>query len=439
MASIAIIGSGIAGLGCAWFLRHEHEITVFEADDRIGGHAHTVLVPEEGRQLPVDTGFMVFNHVTYPNLLRLFRLLDVPTKPTDMSFSVRHGPRALEYRGTSLNTLFAQRRNLLRPSFYRFLAQIDRFNREAVAALDDPAVAGQTLAEYIAARGYGAAFRDLYLVPMSSAVWSTPPAEMLRFPAATLLRFFHQHGFLGLHTQHPWWTIEGGSCRYVEKLAAHFPDRILLRHPVQRVRRTAQGVELDTPGGPGRFDRVIFACHAPTTLALLGTDATATERRVLAAFRYQPNTALLHTDPSVMPRRRLAWSAWNQRIEAAPGAGAEGPWHASTHYWMNRLQGVSQRRDYFVSLNGEKLVDPARIIRRIACEHPLFDLAARRAQAEIATLNEHAAQQTATFFAGAWQRYGFHEDGLVSALEVSRAILQRDPWASPRPVEVGLQ
>ncbi|HVT73634.1 MAG TPA: FAD-dependent oxidoreductase [Lacunisphaera sp.] len=436
MPSIAIIGSGIAGLGSAWFLRHEHEVTVFEADDRIGGHAHTVLVPEDGRQVPVDTGFMVFNHVTYPNLLRLFRALDVPIKPTDMSFSVRHGPQALEYRGTSLNTLFAQRRNLLRPSFYRFLLQIDRFNREAVAALDDPAVAGLTLADYVAARGYGDAFLNLYLVPMSSAVWSTPPDEMLRFPAATLLRFFHNHGFLGLHTQHPWWTIDGGSRRYVERLTAGFRERIRTRCPVQRVRRTDRGIELATPDGTACFERVVFACHAPTALALLGAGATPGERRVLSAFRYQPNTALLHTDAAVMPRRRLAWSAWNYRIEAAPGAGA--PIQASTHYWMNRLQGVSERRDYFVSINGEALVDPAQVIRRIACEHPLFDLAARRAQADLPALNETASLRTATYFAGAWQRYGFHEDGLVSALAACRAILRRDPWASPRSLELSV-
>lgn len=436
MASVAIIGSGIAGLSCAWFLRHDYDVTVFEADDRLGGHAHTVWVNEGGRRLPIDTGFMVFNHVTYPNLLRLFRELDVPTKPTDMSFSVRHETRGIEFRGTSLNTLFAQRSNLLRPSFYRLLRQIDRFNREALAALDDPAVAELTLAEYVARGGYGLDFLQLYLAPMSSAVWSTPPEKMMRFPAATLLRFFHNHGFLGLHTQHPWLTIDGGSHRYVERLAADFRHRIHVSCPVRRVQRTPMGVVIDTDAGSGAYDHVILACHAPAALQLLGADATATERRLLSAFRYQPNVATLHTDETVMPQRRLAWSAWNYRLEQrAPGPGGPAV-HASTHYWMNRLQGVSDRRNYFVSLNGQQLVDPARVLHTIHYEHPLFDLAARRAQRELRTLNEQAVHGTWTFFAGAWQGYGFHEDGIVSAMSVCRLLLQCDPWVRRRRLEV---
>ncbi|HVU34188.1 MAG TPA: FAD-dependent oxidoreductase [Opitutaceae bacterium] len=432
MASIAIIGSGIAGLGCAWFLRHDYDVSVFEADERLGGHAHTVWVDESGRRLPIDTGFMVFNHVTYPNLLRLFGALGVPMKPTDMSFSVRHGPRALEYRGTSLNTLFAQRSNLLRPSFYRLLRQIDRFNREAVTALEDPAVADLTLADYVGRRGYGADFLELYLAPMSSAVWSTPPEKMMRFPATTLLRFFHNHGFLGLHTQHPWWTIDGGSRLYVERLAADCRPRIHLGCPVRQVRRTPMGAVLDTDDGPRTFDYVILACHPPESLRLLGAGASPLERRLLSAFRYQPNTATLHTDESVMPERRLAWSAWNYRLEQSEGAAL----HPSTHYWMNRLQGVSNRRNYFVSLNAEGLVDPARVLRTLAYEHPLFDLAARRAQPELLALNEQALSGTWTLFAGAWQGYGFHEDGLVSALSVCRLLLQSDPWLRRRALEV---
>lgn len=441
MESIAIIGSGIAGLGCAWFLQHDFEVTVFEADGHIGGHANTVTVHEAGRAVPIDTGFMVFNHVTYPRLLRLFRTLDVPTKPTDMSFGVRHGPRRLEYRGSSLNHLFAQRRNLLRPSFYRMLRQIDRFNREAVAALDTPEVGAQTLAEYVAARGYGADFLQLYLVPMSSAVWSTPPEEMLRFPAATLLRFFHNHGFLGLHTQHPWWTVDGGSRVYVDKLIADFRDRIHLRTPVRQVTRRAGGVEVKTDAGTQTFDQVVFACHAPTSLAILGANATPLERKLLSAFRYQPNTATLHTDTSVMPRTRLAWSAWNYRLEADPGGTASpvgdvAALHTSTHYWMNRLQGVSDRADYFVSINGEAVVDPAKIITTIAYEHPLFDVAARDAQQQIAALNAGALLGNQTFFSGAWQGYGFHEDGLASAESVAQRLLRRDPWTQPKALAI---
>ncbi len=424
MKTIAIIGSGISGLGSAWFLQREYEITVFEAADYIGGHTHTVTVDDGGRPAPIDTGFMVFNHVTYPHLTRLFQTLDVPTKRTDMSFSVQHVTRELEYCGTSLNHLFAQRRNLLRPSFYRMLWQIDRFNREALAALDDPALCHVSLDEYVQRGGYGRDFFDLYLIPMSSAVWSTPPDKMRQFPAATLLRFFHNHGFLGLHTQHPWWTVEGGAQTYVEKLIAPFRERIHLRTAVRAVRRLSTGgVEVSTATATTRFDKVIFACHAPTTLVLLGNDATADERRLLAAFQYQANTVTLHTDESVLPRARLARAAWNYRIESAVVGQ-----NVSTHYWMNRLQGVSERKNYFVSVEGAHLLDPKKTLHTFAEEHPLFDLAAGQAQPEIAGLNADARGRTETYFAGAWQRYGFHEDGLLSAVNLSTLLLGRNPW-----------
>jgi len=424
MQRLAIIGSGISGLGSAWFLHREYDITVFEAADYVGGHTHTVTVDDGGRAAPIDTGFMVFNHVTYPHLTRLFHALNVPTKRTDMSFSVQHISRELEYCGTSLNHLFAQRRNLLRPSFYRMLWQIDRFNREAIAALDDPALSRMSLDEYVQRGGYGRDFFDLYLIPMSSAVWSTPPEKMRHFPVATLLRFFHNHGFLGLHTQHPWWTVEGGAQVYVEKITASFRDRIHLRTPVRAVRRLSTGgVEVSTVTETTRFDKVIFACHAPTTLALLGDGATSDEGRLLAAFQYQPNTVTLHTDESVLPRTRLARAAWNYRIDSAAVGQS-----VSTHYWMNRLQGVSNRKNYFVSVEGAHLLDPEQSLHTFAEEHPLFDLAAGQAQHEIAGLNAAARGRTETYFAGAWQRYGFHEDGLLSAVNLSTLLLGRDPW-----------
>lgn len=428
MQRLAIIGSGIAGLGTAWFLHREFELTVFEADTRLGGHAHTVTVDEAGRGVPIDTGFMVFNHATYPHLVRLFRALDVPTKRTDMSFSVRHSGHNLEYCGSSLNHLFAQRRNLLRPSFYRMLARIDRFNREAAAALRDPTVQNLTLAEYVRRGNYGSDFFELYLVPMSSAVWSTPPEKMLQFPAATLLQFFHNHGFLGLHTQHPWWTMEGGSQVYVEKISRPFRDRVRLGTPVREVRREAGGrIAVATAGGTERFDKVVFACHPPATLKLLA-DATVDERRLLAPFQFQPNTATLHTDTRVMPRTRLAWSSWNYRLDPQDSALTEPDVRVSTHYWMNRLQGVSERADYFVSLDGAHLFAPERVQRRIDYEHPLFDLAAVAAQRELPALNAAARRGTETYFCGAWQRYGFHEDGLWSAVELATAIRGRDAW-----------
>jgi predicted NAD/FAD-binding protein len=443
MQTLAIIGSGISGLGAAWFLHREFDVTVFEAADYIGGHTCTVTVDEAGRAVPIDTGFMVFNHATYPHLTRLFHTLGVATKPTGMSFGVQHRPRGLEYSGSSLNHLFAQRRNLLRPSFYRLLRQIDRFNREATVALDEPAVRQMSLDDYVRRGGYGDDFAQLYLLPMCSAVWSTPPQKMRRFPAATLLRFLDNHGLLGLDTQHQWWTVEGGAQRYVEKLTAPFRDRIRRRSPVRAVRRLADGgVEVMTETAAARFDKAILACHPPPALDLLGDGATADERRLLAPFQYQPNTATLHTDESVMPRTRRAWSAWNYRLDA-PAATASpstptgrsddanaGGLRASTHYWMNQLQGVSDRVNYFVSIEGGHLIDPARTLRTLAYEHPLFDLAAAQAQPDLAGLNANARGRTETYFAGAWQRYGFHEDGLLSAVNLATLLLGRDPWTS---------
>ncbi|MBW7895986.1 MAG: FAD-dependent oxidoreductase [Opitutaceae bacterium] len=426
MTKIAIIGTGISGLGCAHFLHREAEITLFEQDARPGGHTHTVTArePGTGRDVPIDTGFMVFNRVTYPLLTRLFQELDVPVKPTSMSFSVRHADTGLEFSGSSLNHLFAQRRNLLRPRFYRMLAAVNRFNREAVAALGDPAVREITLADYVRQRGYGEDFLNFYLTPMSSAVWSTPPELMREFPAAKLLRFFHNHGFLGLHTQHPWWTVDGGAREYVARLTAPWRDRIRLGVGVTQVERTGRGVRVRTTAGTIEpFDRVILACHGDQALQLLD-QPTPDEHRLLREFRYQPNVATLHTDMSVMPRTRLAWSSWNYEINRDAAGGIS----TATHYWMNSLQGVSDRENYFVSINRPEAVNPAKVIRRIDYAHPLFSLGALRAQPELPGLNAAAAGTTETYFAGAWQRYGFHEDGLFSAHRLCAQLLGRDPW-----------
>jgi uncharacterized protein len=278
-------------------------------------------------------------------------------------------------------------------------------------------------------RGYGGDFLDLYLVQMSGAVWSTPPDRMLGFPARTLLRFFHNHGFLGLHTQHQWWTVDGGSQEYVRRLVAPFRDRIRSHAGVARVRRTPAGVEVTLADGSSqRFDRAILATHGHDSLRLLA-DPTPDESRLLAQFQYQPNTATLHTDASVMPRTRLAWSAWNYSI-ARDASGRPDP---MTIYWMNRLQGVSERENYFVSINRPDRIDPGKVIRTIAYEHPLFTLGAIRAQAEIPALNAGAAGRTETYFCGSWTRYGFHEDGLLSAYNVCQLLLGRDPWKHSRP------
>jgi predicted NAD/FAD-binding protein len=444
---LAIIGTGIAGLGCAHFLQRDFDLTLFEAADYIGGHTNTVTArePGTGRAVPIDTGFMVFNHATYPLLTRLFRELGVATKKTDMSFSVRHGDSGLEFCGSSLNHLFAQRKNLFRPRFYRMLFAINRFNQEAVAALADPAspVFTETLGDYVKRRGYGTDFFDLYLVPMSSAVWSTPPEKMLAFPAAALLRFFHNHGFLGLSTQHQWWTVEGGAKSYIAPLTAPFAQKIRLNSAASGVIRTPRGVTVTSATGTAHtFEKVILACHGDQALRLL-QNPTDAEHRLLSAFHYQPNTATLHTDASVMPRTRLAWSAWNYEIaseksgmgvspmsESSPSVSPVGlsPVSTATHYWMNKLQGVSDRENYFVTINRPESINPAKVLQRIAYNHPLFSLAATAAQAELPALNQAALGTTETFYAGAWQRHGFHEDGLHSAHRLAAQILARDPW-----------
>ena len=424
MQTLAIIGTGIAGLGCAHFLHARYDLTLYEQHDYAGGHTNTVTVEEQGRAVPIDTGFMVFNRVTYPNLTRLFRELGVETKPTEMSFSVQHTPTGLEYNGGSLNLLFGQRRNLLRPRYWRMLAAINRFNAEAVPALTDEKWAHHSLCDYVAERGYGDDMLHLYLVPMSSAVWSTPPALMLDFPALTLLRFWHNHGFLGLHTQHPWFTVTGGAKSYVQKITAPFRDRVQLGRKAVRVSREDGRVKVVAADGSEReFDKVILACHGDQALALLA-DPTDLEARLLREFRYQPNTATLHTDAGFMPRTRGCWASWNYRLDAAPNGNVL----PTTHYWMNRLQGVSRRENYFVSLNCHDRIAPERMLRRIDYEHPIFNLATTAAQKELPQLNRLATSQN-TYFAGAWFKYGFHEDGFTSALDCARAITGEPIWA----------
>jgi predicted NAD/FAD-binding protein len=415
MKRLAIIGTGIAGLGCAHFLHRRYDLTLYEKGDYAGGHTNTVSVAENQRSVPIDTGFMVFNRVTYPNLTRLFEELQVAVKPAPMSFSVQHLPTGLEYSGTSLNHLFAQRINLVRPRFWSMIRQINRFNTEAMAALSGTQYQTHTLGDYVRERGYGADFLNLYLVPMSSAVWSTPPDLMREFPAVTLLRFFHNHGFLGLHTQHPWLTVVNGAKSYVEKITAPFRGAIGLKRGAQRVYRESGRVwVVDINGRLEQFDQVIFASHADESLKLLA-DADEQERRVLGEFKYQPNSALLHTDASVMPRTKLCWSSWNYRMAQRP----DGKISPSTVYWMNSLQGVSDRQNYFVSINGEDSVNPNTLLKRISYEHPVFSRGAIQAQVELPKLNQ---RMNNVFFCGSYFRHGFHEDAFTSALELCRLL-----------------
>lgn len=424
MTRIAIVGSGIAGLSCAYFLHPRFEVTVFDPNAHAGGHSNTVAVWEKGREVAIDTGFMVYNEVTYPNLTRLFRELNAPVKKTSMSFSVQHAPTGLEYCGTSLNHLFAQRRNLLRPRFWRMLKQVDRFNKEAIAALENPETSSQSLGDYVRSRGYGADFFDLYLAPMSSAVWSAPSEKMEQFPASTLLRFFHNHGFLGLHMQHQWWTVDGGSRNYVRLMAEPFKAQIQLGRGVVKVADGPGGAQVTTSDGETQsFDKVILACHGDQALRLLA-DPDESQRRLLSPFKYEKNVATLHTDASVMPRTRRAWASWNYRIDA----GDEGDHRASTVYWMNSLQGVSDGEDYFVSINGRDGIAGERILKQIDYEHPLFDLEAIEAQRELPELNRRSPDQR-IYFCGSYFKYGFHEDAFSSGLEVSRILLGERIWA----------
>ncbi|MFD2255691.1 NAD(P)/FAD-dependent oxidoreductase [Luteolibacter algae] len=417
--TIAIIGTGISGLACAYFLKDDFVLSIFEKEPRTGGHSNTVEVEENGERLPLDTGFMVYNEVTYPHLTRLFKSLDVATKPTDMSFSVQHMPAALEFNGGSVNLLFSQRKNLFRPRFWKMLLQINRFNKETIAELANPQYADMTLSEYVDARGYGRDFLKWYLSPMAAAVWSSPPERIDSFPARTLMRFWHNHGFLGLDTQHPWRTVCGGSREYVKKITKDLSQHITKAKEVSAV----YGTTLEFSDGSSQtFDHVIFASHGDQSYKLL-KDPSALEAGVLSRFQYQSNQAIVHTDASFMPRTRRAWAAWNYRVESSSRGGEM----HSTHYWMNKLQGVSKNQNYFVSINPPDNIAPEKIHHRIQYEHPLFTSSAISAQSRIPELHI-AAGSTRRYYCGAWQRYGFHEDGIWSAHRLCATLLDRDPW-----------
>jgi predicted NAD/FAD-binding protein len=418
---LAVVGGGIAGLGAAWLLRKRYDVTLFERERHIGGHSNTVEVEEEGRRLPIDTGFMVFNKVTYPYLVRLFDELRVPIKPTEMSFSVRHEGLDVEYNGMGLNRVFAQRANLVRPRFLKLLAQIMRFFRVANAALEDESLETMTLGEFVRRHRLGDDFLRLYLVPMSASIWSITPGGALDFPAASLVRFFHNHGFLGVSTHHPWFTVDGGSREYVKRMVASLPGA-QAAVPVAGVEVEGEGVTVRTKDGQAHtFDRVILAAHADESLAMLGRPSPLQEK-LLTAFRYQANETVLHTDTTVMPRRKLAWAAWNYRMEQS----VEGE-RPSTHYYMNRLQGVSDRQDYFVSLNYADRIDPATVLWKTNYTHPIFDRGALAAQHHLPSINAESRDQR-VFFSGSYFRYGFHEDAFASAVQCAHAVCGEDPW-----------
>lgn len=408
MEKVAIIGTGIAGMGCGHLLQYKYHLTFYEEQDYIGGHTNTITLEEHGEPVYIDTGFMVFNQQTYPQLSRLFDKIHAPVKTTDMSFSVQYLPDHLEYSGSSLNHLFAQRRNLFNPAFLKMLMQINRFNKESVAILDQPKYENYSIGKYISEFGYSQDMLWKYLIPMSSAVWSTPMEQILDFPAVSLIRFFKNHGFLGLDTQHQWYTLHNGSQSYRELLIKPFKDRIQLRKKVVEVSRMADGKVsvLAADGSSAIYDRVILACHADQAYGMV-KDKTPDELRLLSKFKYQPNKAVLHTDGNLMPKKKLAWSSWNYRVEKQGDALVP-----STIYWMNRLQQVSNHQDYFVSINPSSSIDTKKIIREIDYEHPLFDVPAMQAQKELPILNQHGP----LYYCGSYFKYGFHEDAYASAV-----------------------
>ena len=425
---IAIIGSGIAGNVVAHHLHREYDITVFEAAGHVGGHTHTHSIALDGEAHQIDTGFIVFNDRTYPNFIALLAELGVESQPSAMSFSVRNERSGLEYNGTSMNSLFAQRRNLFRPSFYHMLRDILRFNREAQALLDSELEIA--LGDYLTQQRYSREFIRDYLIPMGAAIWSTDPVRMLSFPARFFVRFFHNHGMLTVNDRPQWRAISGGSARYVEKLVAPFRSRIRLHTPVEAVRRLPDRVMVTALGAePERFDQIFLACHADQALRLLA-DATPLEREVVGAFGYQKNEAVLHTDTALLPRARRAWAAWNYHVEPAQNA-------ATLTYNMNILQNLASRHTFCVTLNRSADIAPGRIIKRLTYEHPLYTpaaVAAQQRQREVNGVNR-------TYYCGAYWRYGFHEDGVVSALQAIEHLRQRlargDALMPPRALRRG--
>ncbi|MFC6855850.1 NAD(P)/FAD-dependent oxidoreductase [Marivibrio halodurans] len=419
MKRIAVVGGGIAGLSAAWLLNRRHDVALFERNGYIGGHSNTLDAPDgRGGTIPVDTGFIVYNERTYPNLIGLFDHLGVARIETDMSFAVTLDGGRLEYGGGTLASLFAQKRNLFRPSFHRMVRDILRFYREAPSALAGGACAALSLGEFLERAGYGRAFIDDHLLPMAAAIWSCPVETMKAFPAESFVRFFDNHGLLQVKDRPRWWTVKGGSREYVKRMTADLP-RVEANAAIAAVTRDTDGVVLHfADGRHERFDEAVLACHGDEARALLG-DASARERSILGGFRYQRNRAVLHDDPGQMPRRRAVWSSWNYLA----GRDSHATRQVAVTYWMNQLQSLDAR-DLFVTLNPFEAIDPARVVADLSYDHPVFDgdaIAAQRALPEIQGTDR-------LWFCGAHCGYGFHEDGIGSAVAVARRLGVDTPW-----------
>ena len=411
---IAVVGSGISGLVAAYRLRESCDVSVYEAGDYIGGHTHTIDVEQAGKRYAVDTGFIVYNEKNYPHFTRLLNELGVQTQPTEMSFSVQCQRSGLEYNGTSINKIFAQRSNLLSPSFHRMLREIIRFYRQAPELLEGRDTS-TTLGEYLEQGRFGKAFIEQHIIPMGAAIWSASPDGMFDFPARSFAQFFHNHGFLQWKGRPQWRVVQGGSKQYVSALTSHFSDRIHTRSPVQSVRRRDGGVTLEIAGQPPlEFDEVILATHSDQSLRLLA-DPTEQEREILGAIRYQENETVLHTDASLLPKKRRAWASWNYYL---PSAQASAP---TVTYNMNILQGLTSPHPFCVSLNRHEEIDARHVLERMTYHHPIYDLGTLDAQLR----RDEISGVRNTHYCGAYWGYGFHEDGARSGIEVAEAIKEK--------------
>ncbi|MFU8890595.1 MAG: NAD(P)/FAD-dependent oxidoreductase [Anaerosomatales bacterium] len=417
---IGVVGSGISGTGAAWLLSPVHEVDLFEADDRLGGHAHTHDVLLGGRIVPADTGFMVYNERTYPNLIRFFERLGIEHSSSDMSFSVQCPGEGIEWAGKGLDSVFAQRSNLASPAFLRMLVDIVRFSGMAERLLADDSLDSLTLGELLHREGLGKGFTDWYLIPMGSAIWSTPPGQMLGFPAKSFLRFCDNHGLLHITGKPQWRSVVGGSRTYVAEAARSISGTTRVSAPVERIERRPEGVVVQWPGGEELYDAVVIASHADQALGMLA-DPSDAEREILGAFGASPNDTVLHTDTSFLPSLERTHASWNYYSEAAEMTAGG----LSLTYYLNRLQPLGVETPLLVTLNPVREPDPEHVIARIAYTHPLFSADAMAAQGRLAEIQGRRG----TWFTGAWQRYGFHEDGLLSAVRVAEAIGAGLPWA----------
>ncbi|CAI8351652.1 MAG: Uncharacterised protein [Cellvibrionales bacterium UBA7375] len=409
---VAVIGSGISGNVAAYHLNKHHKITVYEANDYIGGHTHTHDINHQGKHFSVDTGFIVFNHKTYPNFIALLKELGVEEQLSTMSFGVKCEKTGLEYMGSTINSLFAQRRNIFRPSFWRMILDILRFNREATQLLEQSSDE-ISLGDYLKREKYSQVFINYYLVPMAAAVWSADLKLMFEFPARYLVRFFHNHGLLSVNDRPDWYVVKGGSKTYAQALTRPFKDCIKLSTPVTRVERLDKGVRVISAEGEETYDAVFFACHSDQALRMIHNPTDA-EQQVLGAIKYQDNEVLLHTDDSVLPKRKSAWAAWNYHL--LDGDQSRVP----VTYNMNILQGLDCSDQFCVTLNNSDVIDKDKVLKRLNYHHPIYTRESVAAQARHAEINTDKF-----YFCGAYWRYGFHEDGVVSALNAVKQF-ERD-------------